>query len=78
MTCEVDMTDFVDTLDDQVDLALEEGADVMSIAAAMLFSVGQLLVDFMPASEALEMLKTMVVQTGPVLEELQRDLETVH
>jgi hypothetical protein len=50
----------------------------LAIASAMLFALGQLLVDYMPASEAFETLKTMAAQTGPIMEQLEADAETIH
>jgi hypothetical protein len=51
---------------------------VRHVASAMLFALGQLLVDYMPASEAFEVLKTMAAQTGPIMDQLEADIETVH
>jgi hypothetical protein len=46
--------------------------------SAMSFALGQLLVDYMPADLAFETLKKMAEQTGPIMEQLEADMETIH
>ncbi|WP_353645752.1 hypothetical protein [Mesorhizobium sp. WSM2239] len=72
------MSDFVDTVDDEIDNVMDEGAEPEAVAAALLFALGQFLVDFMPAAEAVENIQWMLAQTAPVLAQLEQEKGTLH
>ena len=74
----VDLTDFVDSIDDEIDLALEEGADPIDIADALIFVAGQFLLDYETAENVTADMVSIVTQTGPVLEQLEADTGFLH
>ena len=76
MTC--DLNDLVDAIDDQIDIALEEGAEAVDIAAAARFSVGRLLTSEMCVQDAMEIFATILNETAPVSVELELTGGTRH
>ena len=72
------MDDLVDAIDDQIDIALDEGAEAVDIAAAALFAVGWLLVSEMSVPDAMEVFATIINETAPILTELELTGGTRH
>lgn len=76
--CETDTTDFQETVENEIELMLEEGADPLEIAGALMLSIGQLLARTMAVDTALFDMQVILNETAPILHEMEQEKGSWH